>query len=223
MAFTVDATAHGDKSTSGTTLTVSHTCAAGAKVLVVCVLPDSQANVVTSVTYNGVAMTRGADSNYAIAGGSIYYLLNPDSGTHNIVATVSGTGYVVCMGSVSFTGSNNAAIGNGGNNGSASSGSMHIDAATAQDSGVVIASVNSGNPGGTFAYTGAGTQVFLDTAKHTGMAYEAYTGSADPTESWASGVNRWCCMYLEVYEVIVPPVSKMMLNLNQAVKRAAFY
>lgn len=80
-------------STSGATKTVSHTVPAGTdKILIAGLLTQTGGNAdrVTGVTFNGVAMTRLLKRNIGTtAAGYVYYLINPDSTTANIVASLS--------------------------------------------------------------------------------------------------------------------------------------
>lgn len=77
---------------TGTSSTIAHTCSGNNRLLVVGVGTDASGDVITGVTYNGVAMTlvdkqqmAGAATRYAY----LFYLLNPDSGTNDIVISAS--------------------------------------------------------------------------------------------------------------------------------------
>jgi hypothetical protein len=80
---------------------LSHTCAVGATLLVAHVRPGG-GGTLTGVTYNGVAMTL-INSGVAIDTYSLWYLFNPASGAHNIVATMTG-GSVLFVEAASYTG-----------------------------------------------------------------------------------------------------------------------
>lgn len=107
MAIAFDASSDGGLTLAGTSLTWSHTNAGN--LLVVGVFGDNVAtdptgNVITGVTYNGVAMTevaRAADSSDRWA--YQFELLNPASGAHNVVISASTT---IAMGgmAVSYSG-----------------------------------------------------------------------------------------------------------------------
>lgn len=77
---------------SGTSATVSHTCSGSNRLLVAGVWLSS-ADDLTGVTYNSVSMTQiakkksGTGSEWLY----LYYLLAPDTGANNIVATQSGS------------------------------------------------------------------------------------------------------------------------------------
>lgn len=74
--------------------TWSHTITGTDTFLVVYGWVNNSSDSVTSVTYNGVSMTRLNDVTTYNGGGNrayLYYLFAPDTGTHNIVATLTGS------------------------------------------------------------------------------------------------------------------------------------
>lgn len=200
MAFSVDATSYGNNGAGGTSsITLSHTCASGASILVVCLAANSSTDIFTGVTYNGVAMTRAIESDVRKAG-AIYYLVNPDSGTHNIVASISSSdGFGV--GGISLTGAG-AIIGNSGHN-DGSGGTVNITSATTGTAGGIIIALCVAHDPATFAFSGTGTswQTGLN-ANGCGFSfvYENFTASNNPVETWtqSSGARTWETMYLEI-------------------------
>lgn len=75
--------------------TFSHTCGSGSnRLLVVTVqMRGGAGGVVTGVTYNGVSMTQvTTEALSASAHATMYYLVNPDSGTHTVSVAHSLTG-----------------------------------------------------------------------------------------------------------------------------------
>ena len=90
MAIAFDAAAAGF-TTSTSSHTQSLTVSGTDRVLIVGTV--SNGNAITGVTYNSVAMTE-LDSNINFAGSldhQIWYLIAPDTGTNNIVASTSGS------------------------------------------------------------------------------------------------------------------------------------
>lgn len=84
---------------NNTSKTVAHTVAAGSNLAIyakVCQWAVSDANgLCTGVTYNGVALTKIADSGYAPSAGDramIFRLLAPATGANNMVFTFAGGG-----------------------------------------------------------------------------------------------------------------------------------
>ena len=93
--------------TVGTTATLSHNSNTGTDRLLVVFVGYASSLNCTSVTYNGVSMTKqggwimndtGAGFEY-----DIWYLVAPDTGTNNVVATMSGAGTIGMM-ATTFTG-----------------------------------------------------------------------------------------------------------------------
>lgn len=88
MAIAFDAATK--SSGTGTSITYAHTCTGSNLILFV--LAYGYPNPATGTTYNGVAMTRVTDQ-IMNAGGpyiSVFYLINPATGSNNVV--VSGAG-----------------------------------------------------------------------------------------------------------------------------------
>lgn len=94
---------------SGTSLTVAHTCTGSNLALVVSVVCNNSTDTVGSgtsvVTYNGVSMGAAVAEHITYNGNRVrqYVLVNPATGTHNIVVTPASSA-VGGMVAVSFTG-----------------------------------------------------------------------------------------------------------------------
>jgi len=103
--ITFDASSH-DKDSDVSSLTFSHTIGNGDdRILVVGIYNKSGGDLVTSVTFNGTSLTRFATaSGGSLNQGYLYYLLNPDTGTHNIIITLSGTSTSLHAAAASFFG-----------------------------------------------------------------------------------------------------------------------
>lgn len=105
MAIVRDAVSSGSNGGSGSTLTIAHTCTGSNLLLVTYVGCNTASDIITGVTYNGVAMTRatgqfiGANS----ISSYLYYLINPATGTHNVVISNSSS-VGVQGGNTSYTG-----------------------------------------------------------------------------------------------------------------------
>lgn len=93
---------------SGSSASVSHTCAGSNRVLYAYVKvynSGSAINAVTGVTYNSVAMTLIDSQTDGGPGTSyLYGLLNPSTGANNIVATCSGSNSEIDIVGISYTG-----------------------------------------------------------------------------------------------------------------------
>lgn len=95
MAITPDASSSGT-SNSASTLNVSHTCT-GSNLKLFVMLNIGGQNI-SSVTYNGVAMTQ-IGTTIALAGKcAMYYLDSPATGAHNITVTLGGLDIIEVVG-----------------------------------------------------------------------------------------------------------------------------
>lgn len=102
MVIAFDAFSTGNDLEPGTSpLTWTHTCSGSDRLLLVI---GKGNGVVTSITYNGVSLTKlasAADSSYGTL--EIWGLLNPASGSNTVQVNWTGSQFV-SMGSVSYTG-----------------------------------------------------------------------------------------------------------------------
>lgn len=104
MAIAYDSSSTGTAN-PGTSVTFPQTCTGSNLLLIVGIATNDTTDKVTGVTYNGVAMTllsayQAATTNFY---GFTYYLIAPDTGTHDIVASRSDSGVLAVMGA-SYTG-----------------------------------------------------------------------------------------------------------------------
>lgn len=111
MAIARENSANVNQSTGSSTYTQSYTCTGSNLTLVVGFVTGTTDNV-TSVTYNGVAMTQA--QKVQMAGSNrwsyIYYLIGPATGANNIVWNFSAGQDIVFGGIASYTGTNQTAI-----------------------------------------------------------------------------------------------------------------
>jgi len=104
MAIAYDTTTQGEQ--TGTSITQSHTCTGSDRLLLVGVTPGeaSTSDIITGVTYNGVAMSL-IDKQAETSGITVYIfgLVNPASGAHDYVISSSSSVAIKYCG-VSYTG-----------------------------------------------------------------------------------------------------------------------
>ncbi|HZR66755.1 MAG TPA: C25 family cysteine peptidase [Terriglobales bacterium] len=115
MAVDATTSAQNELTTAANTLTFAHTTTATGTNLVLVVgvsmnISQRTATTVSGITYNGVALTRAGvqnDSSNAVRT-EIWYLINPGTGTHNVVVTENIGGILSTIGTVAgattFTG-----------------------------------------------------------------------------------------------------------------------
>src|SRR4051812_27546365 len=92
-----DAATDGGTNGGSGNLTFAHTVGAGTnRALVLCIQGNNGVDSITSVTYNGVSMTMNSSffTGFINRRTSVWILMNPDSGTHNIVITISAVQYL---------------------------------------------------------------------------------------------------------------------------------
>lgn len=100
-----DASTNGG-STTGTSLSFSHTCSGNNRVLFVATVTDTANNTdyITGVTYNGVAMSQvGTFSSPGLGGVELYILVNPASGVNTVTVSLSSSVTIYAVAS-SYTG-----------------------------------------------------------------------------------------------------------------------
>lgn len=94
MAIALDSANAGQGYGAATSFTRSHTCSGDNRILLVGVWQGSNSDLVTGVTYAGVAMTR-VDVQALASGGNghtyLYYLIAPATGANNIVVSLSSS------------------------------------------------------------------------------------------------------------------------------------
>lgn len=103
MSIALDATSSG-QGIDVSSFSFSHTCSGSNRILIVALRMGHGYDRISSVTYNGVSLSKlGSVSGGSFLQGYMYYLMNPDTGSH----TVSVTSNQVCKGwatAVSYTG-----------------------------------------------------------------------------------------------------------------------
>ncbi|GAC1603610.1 MAG: hypothetical protein NVS3B29_08400 [Candidatus Saccharimonadales bacterium] len=99
--LSVDASSSSNTANTATSLTWSHTVGAGANLLMVGF--SYNAGTISSVTYNGVAMTQKSTVTNGTSITAMYYLVSPATGANNVVITL-GSANSIIGGATSFIG-----------------------------------------------------------------------------------------------------------------------
>lgn len=110
MPIAFDATAS-SFTASGTTLTYTHVCTGSNLILFVVASTHSTSPVtaVTGITYNSVAMTSLSNFADGNARFNVYYLLNPATGSNDVVITTDTTDNIMGE-SISYTGAKQSGV-----------------------------------------------------------------------------------------------------------------
>lgn len=184
MAVTVDSTGSTTAS-AGTTVTLSHTVGAGSdRVLVVLVaIDDSTPGFPSSVTYNGVSMTNlggvGTTNNPLLVDG--WYLVNPDTGAHNVVVT-KDSGRPTAVAAISLFGGSTPNYSNGQGADGVTSSTLNI---TASKSGMAIDVImtSASTPTVDASQTEFGTNLNFNGTEDMSCSYKT-VAAGTPTMSW---------------------------------------
>jgi hypothetical protein len=111
MAIAFDATTHTEQG-SVSSFSFNHTCTGTDRILFVAVWTITNTRTTTAVTYNSVSMTNvpgativGSDGNQL----SLWYLINPASGTNAVAVTCSGSNFPSAR-AVSYTGAQQSGV-----------------------------------------------------------------------------------------------------------------
>lgn len=169
MAIALDVVAGADSGSTGvSSLTWSHTVGSGSNRLLIATVvtaPPTMARI-TGMTYGGTAMTYltraiAGDGVNTGRGIDIYYMVNPPSGTANVVVSAADTTALLVGNSGSWTGVNQVmpfgAVSTPFTSTSATTGSVTTTGSTSSDLVVAFAAVRST---GTITYGGSQTQLW---------------------------------------------------------------
>lgn len=156
-----DNSSKGEIGANSQTLTFSHTTGSGTdRILFVAVATadtSGQSGVASSVTYNGVSLTKIDSANPQVnIDVSLWYLVSPDSGTHDVVVTGSQSmGFYIKGVAMSYEGAKQTAIpdASGTQIGSGTSYSQSLTSNTENSWFVVAAQGNGDILGGTGVIT----------------------------------------------------------------------
>lgn len=178
---------------SCTSLSWSHTVSGSDTVLVIGISGyDTTPDVVTGVTYNGVAMTLIPSSSGTNGGHTVafYGLIAPTTGTNTVVVSASGTMTDLGAGAVSFTGAHQTTPFGTANTATGTSTAPSVNVSSAADEIVVdtLSIIHNGTltvgAGQTQQWQAIGGFGFIKYAGST------ETGSATTTMSWANSTSQ---------------------------------
>jgi len=185
---------------SGTTDTYSHTVSGSDKILFVFIRLGGTSDLVTSVTYNGDGMTLvDKDIGSNNLGTYLYYLVNPDSGTHDVTINLSSTATVLSTAS-SYNGANQTTQldATGKTSGTGTIGTISLT--TVADNTWIVAGFNSG-AGNLDSLSDIYTRGFGD---NTGIAFFDSNGNISPASAQSPTVIMDSGLYRGIYASINP-------------------
>jgi len=191
MAIARDANSTG--TSVGFNLTFSHTCSGSDRILLVGITTYAGAggDNVSTVTYNGVAMTRinTEQAGTSTPRGYLYYLINPSTGANDISISCPASGTILAVSS-SYTGAKQSGQPDAENSNSLTTGTSQTESVTTIDDncwlvGWLITN-NGSNP-----TAGAGTSiVFNETASgQTNNTFIDSNGAKTPAGSHSLNIT----------------------------------
>jgi hypothetical protein len=90
---------------NGVSLTWAHTVGSGSNRILIVGVSIHTTGSINSVTYAGVNLTKvGSISNIGVISSELWYLVNPASGTHDVIVTASESVLNLAAGGMSYTG-----------------------------------------------------------------------------------------------------------------------
>lgn len=195
----------GNKVSSGTTNTFSHTVASqNSRVILVSV--DCGATV-SSITYAGTNLTQLAS--VSEGGGEtlqLWYLLAPATGANNVVITCSGTTFIVGASASYYNVAQNSTFGTTATNTGTAATSSTNTVATTSSSQVVYDVVNNTLPAANSA-TASQTKRFQPTGSGVAEGDIAATGS-NMTLTWSwTGAGTWA----QISVALNPPITPLTI------------
>lgn len=195
MTIAFDASS-GTLGASVTSLTVSHTCT-GSNLVLIAGLYLASGDNVSSVTYNGVAMTQAIKVNRT---GTeyiyLYYLANPATGANNLVANFSSDATPALEG-VSFSGAKTTGIPDSSASATGGTSPISVSTTTVADNSIsVLLARNGSGP-----YTASTNSTLANDQSHTALFYSSSVktppGSANMQVTYTGGAT-WAGVMLSL-------------------------
>lgn len=205
MPIALDATSVATPISTGSSMTWSHTCSGSDRLLHVSVGARHSGgtnNVVSGVTYNGVALTlvRGDEANFGTFATSVWRLVAPATGANDIVVTFTGSidtsGQAV---GVSLTGVHQTTpdAGNNGFGDNTTATSVSVSVTTTADNAWIIDSSKIDHPD---APTPNGSQVSISSANHASSGYFSVSRLGPISPAGATSVGwTWTTSVSDAY------------------------
>jgi len=189
---------------SGATLSWSHTCTGSNLALVVDVgsYDGASGNRVSTVTYNGVALTRLAEvTGAAFDNSSLWGLKNPATGANTITVTFVGTVGSAIGGGQSFTGVDQTTPFGTGVTASGASGEPTVDVTGTTTGNIVVDSWAEG--AGTILTETGTLHHALAIAGESGGSQRKASSGGTITMNWTGATSTWAIVAAEVFATAV--------------------
>jgi hypothetical protein len=199
---------------NGSSLTWSHTNTAGDFMVVSVTTKDKP---LTSVTYNGTALTQAGVKVRNSMRVALYYMVAPATGAHNVVVTVSGGNTEIDAGAETYIGVDQASPVSGyvDASGQSSTATVNVTSAT----GDLV--VDAAGPIQTTISVGAGqTQRHNRVGTNNANGSSTEAGAGTVTMSWTLASSKdWCICALSMKRNDPVPIELLNFNANQLGKQ----
>lgn len=196
--ITLDATSHATAS-SQSSLTWSHTTTSSQSnlILIVGIGVTSPTSIVSSVTYNGVALTKIGSTTCASGGNcdeELWYVLNPSPGTHTVVVTLTSNSNIYGGAATYYNVNQTTPLGTVATNaGGSNPSSVTVNSNPSQ---TIVDGIMEWSNGGLGSASSGQTQLWLIGGTNSGGSSKP-GGISSTTLGWAINFGNWA-------EVAVP-------------------
>ncbi|MCP4171990.1 MAG: DUF2341 domain-containing protein, partial [Fuerstiella sp.] len=215
LAIAVDNSSDGGMS-SGSTTTVSHTTSGDNRLMLVGVATDPHGESVASITYNGfnLSLVGAEEDSGSHSRAEIWSLVAPDTGSHDVVVTMTGNGHHgVVVGVMTFTGVDQTTP---LENFSAASGASNTASTTVTSTSddLVFGVVHSHH--GSSSAAGAGQTEYWDRTEWVSNGSGTVeAGAASVTTSWTVTNDDWTVAAVSIRSASAPPVITNIETVDQ--------
>lgn len=226
-AIAHDASSTSTNQTNVSSFSWSHTTSGADRVLIVGVsmfdITDSD-RTVTGITYNSVAMTniREDDNDTDDISTSIWYLINPATGSNTIEVTLNGTNIGVIGGAMSFTGVDQSAPIEANNGDTTAAGtSLSTSVTTVTNNAWVVDTVAHFNSDiiGAITAGGSQTEAWEESSGSQRNGAGSYRGPESPPAStamaWTGDTNsQWSHSLAVIKPLLIVSVPEGQLEIK---------
>lgn len=190
----------------------NHTVGTGSDRVLIVFFSRSGYDSDLTVTYNGTAMTLAAKTTSPF-GAFVYYLVNPDSGTHSIAWTAT-VGRATIGSAMSVTGAAQTSTIGASNSATAGDTTTSVSITTESDNSWIVDIMSVVNST-TRTPDGAQTEISVDSSgtQYTGTSYKLLATAGATTMSWTVGSNLlWSALAVEIKEAAAILVNTKSIN-----------
>ncbi len=204
LSITVDSVSSTSDDTAATSITVSHTTSGTSRLMLVGVSLTDNRSPVSSITYNGTALTRvGTEDAMSSAHIELWALVAPDVGTHDLEVNLPGGDNGAVVGVITLTGVDQSSpygsfYSNNGSSGMSSS--ITITGISSADGDQVFAVVDESS--GTSLSPDSGETEYWDVYEDSadgGGYLKAGASSVDMSWSTSGGMGKWAVGAVSVH------------------------